>query len=166
MQKRTIRDLELPVHQCKLRIESSEMITYKQVDRTYFSQYDQIPMRLDVTSHYTIEKINRGLGGFIFIETPVEPYIKDFCTGNDKSIKRWERWDLSNWAFFMAFDNERPVGGATVASRTENVNMLDNRDDLAVLWIFELAENIKIMALDRLCSIWRRNGRAIMDLFK
>ena len=74
------------------------------------------------------------MGGFNLVETPVEPYIKDFCTGNDESIKRWERWDLSNWAFFMAFDNERPVGGVTVASRTENVNMLDSREDLAVLW--------------------------------
>jgi len=111
-----------------------EKITYRQVGRSYFPQYDMIPMRVHVTSHFLIEKINRGLDGFQLIETPVEPYIKDFCTGDDETVTRWERWDLSNWAFFMAFDGDKPVGGAAVASRTEDVNMLSGRDDLAVLW--------------------------------
>jgi len=34
----------------------------------------------------------------------------------------------------MAFDGERPIGGATLATRTEEINMLAGRDDLAVLW--------------------------------
>ena len=34
----------------------------------------------------------------------------------------------------MAFDGDRPVGAATVASRTENVHMLEGREDLTVLW--------------------------------
>jgi len=111
------------------------MIAYKKVDKTYFPQYDQIPMRVNVKSYYKIEKINRGLGGFTLIETPVEsPYIKDFCLGDDETVARWERFDLSRWAFFMAFDGERPVGAATIASRDKNVNMLSGRDDLAVLW--------------------------------
>jgi ribosomal protein S18 acetylase RimI-like enzyme len=116
-------------------MELSQMITYKKVDRTYFPQYDQIPMIVQVSAYYRIVKDNRGLGGFTLVETPVEPYIKDFCTGDDESIMRWEkRWDISNWAFFMAFDGERPVGGATVATRTKEINMLSGRDDLAVLW--------------------------------
>lgn len=111
------------------------MITYKQVDRTYFKQYDSIPMRINVTSFYKLEKLNRGLGGFILVETPVEPYVKDFCTGKDESITWWEKeFDISNWAFFMAFDGGRPVGAATVVSRTKEIRMLSGRDDLAVLW--------------------------------
>lgn len=110
-------------------------ITYKQADKTYFPQYDLIPMTVNVKSYYKIEKINRGLGGFTLVETPVEePYIRDFCTGDDESVTRWERFDLSNWVFFMAFDGEKPIGGAAVASRTEEVNMLSDRNDLAVLW--------------------------------
>ena len=111
------------------------MITYKKVDRTYFPQYDQIPMIVHVSAYYRIDKDNRGLGGFSLIKTDVEPYIKDFCVGDDESITRWEkRWDISNWAFFMAFDGEQPVGGTTVVSRTKEINMLSGRDDLAVLW--------------------------------
>ena len=110
------------------------MITYKKVDRTFFPQYDMIPMLIHVSSVYRIDKINRGLGGFQLAEVPVEPYIKDFCIGDDESVTRWERWDISNWAFFMAFDGEHPVGAATVVTRTKEINMLAGRDDLVVLW--------------------------------
>ena len=112
----------------------AKVIIYKQVDQTYFPQYDQIPMLILVSSYYRIDKINQGLGGFCLVETPVEPYIKDFCTDNE-SVLRWdEQWDISNWAFFMAFDSEQPVGGATVATRTKGINMLSGRNNLAVLW--------------------------------
>ena len=131
------------------------MITYKQVDRTYFPQYDLIPMRVNVTSYYRIEKINRGLGGFQLIETPVEPYIKDFCIGDDESVARWaKRWDISNWAFFMAFDGEQPVGGAVVASRTEGVNALSGRDDLAELWDIRVDDEYKHQGI----------GQALFDM--
>jgi ribosomal protein S18 acetylase RimI-like enzyme len=121
-----------------------KMIEYRKVDRTCFVQYDLIPMRLWVSSYYQIEKSNRGLGGFTLVETPVAPYLKDFCTGDDESVSRWEkRWDISNWAFFMAFDGERPVGGATVASRTKEINMLSGRDDLAVLWDLRVDDEYK-----------------------
>ena len=118
-------------------------MTYKQVNPTYFPQYDQVPQRVHVSSHYRIEKHNRGLGGFSLVETPVEPYVKDFCTGEDASVERWKRWDLSNWAFFMAFDGDMPVGAATVASRTKGVNMLSGRDDLAVLWDIRVSDSHK-----------------------
>lgn len=120
------------------------MIRYKQVDPSYFPQYDLIPMRFRVSSYYRIDKTNRGLGGFTLVETSVEPYLKDFCTGDDESVSRWEKcWDISKWAFFMAFDEDRPVGGATVASRTKEINMLSGRDDLAVLWDLRVDDEYK-----------------------
>ena len=111
------------------------MIEYKQVDTTFFPQYDQVQQRFCCSSYYRIEKHNRGLGGFTFVETLVaEPYIRDFCTGRYATVERWKRWDLSNWAFFMAFDGDKPIGAAAVASKTEGANLLYGRNDLAALW--------------------------------
>jgi ribosomal protein S18 acetylase RimI-like enzyme len=125
-------------------MREEKMIVYKQVDKTYFSQYDSIPMRVNVKSYYKIEKIDRGLGGFTFVEAPVdEPYIKDFCAGGDESAVRWERFGLSTWAFFMAFDGEKPVGAVAVASRSKTANMLAGRDDLAVLWDIRVHDDYK-----------------------
>jgi len=120
-----------------------KMITYKKVDKTYFPRYDSIPMRYNVKSYYKIEKINRGLGGFILVETAVEPYMKDFRVGDDETVMNWERFDLSDWAFFMAFDGGRPVGAVAVATRDKEVDMLAGRDDLAVLWDIRVDEAYK-----------------------
>ena len=120
------------------------MITFKKVDAGFLPQYDTIPMRVHVASMYKVEKINRGLGGFHLVETPVEPYLNDFNRGGCSSPFHWEKkWDLSNWAFFMAFDNMRPVGGITVAAHTQGVDMLSNRDDLAVLWDLRIDDSHK-----------------------
>nr|WP_318010979.1 GNAT family N-acetyltransferase [Clostridium estertheticum] len=50
---------------------------------------------------------------------------------------------MTNWAFFMAFDNEFPIGAVTVASKTKNVNMLDGRDDMSVLWDIRVDDRYK-----------------------
>jgi len=137
------------------------MITYKQVDVSYLSQYDLIPMLVHISAYYRIEKHNRGLGGFTLVETPVEPYVKDFCSADDESVAQWKRFDLSNWAFFMAFDNERPVGGAAVAARTKKIHMLSGRDDLAVLWDIRVDDAYKHQgigqALFDMAVIWSRS---------
>ncbi|GHU71071.1 hypothetical protein AGMMS49992_04460 [Clostridia bacterium] len=119
------------------------MIAIKQVDTTYFPQYDTISMRVYVEREYRLVKQDNGLGSIIFVETLVEPFIKDFCVGEDESVTKWLRWDLSHWGFFMAFDDEKPVGAAAVATRTDEINMLSGRDDLAVLWDIRVADEYK-----------------------
>ena len=116
------------------------MLTYKQVGTSFFPQYDQVPMRFCASTIYAIEKHDRGLCGFSLVEISVEPFAKDFCI---ESSENWKRWDLSNWAFFMAYDGDKPVGAAAVASRTKEINMLAGRDDLAVLWDIRVDESCK-----------------------
>lgn len=103
------------------------------VDR--LSEYASIPMKYEVKSVFVVEEIDNGLGGIRFREVEVDkPYIKDYDAydgGPERSLKRF---DVSNWGFLVAYDANRPVGGATVAYNTEGVNMLEGRDDLAVLW--------------------------------
>lgn len=137
------------------------MITYRQAGSECFPVYDRVPMRLTVRSVLKIEKRERGLGGFCLTETPVEPYVRDFCLGEDESVGRWaQRFDISNWMFFMAFDGEKPVGAAAVASRTKGVNMLDGRDDLAVLWDIRVEAGYKGQgigkALFQMAADWAR----------
>ena len=50
------------------------------------------------------------------------------------ATKYEEQFDISNWAVFMSFDGDKPIGGVTIAARTKEVLLLSNRDDLAVLW--------------------------------
>jgi len=118
------------------------MITYRQVDISYLEDYDKIPMRVHIKNILALEKVDRGLGGILLKEKPVHPYMKDFGA-EEKATQYPEQFDISNWAFFMAFDGDLPIGGATVACRTKNVNMLEGRDDLSVLWDIRVHDDYK-----------------------
>lgn len=122
------------------------MITYKQVDKSYFEKYDKIPMTVNVKAILKPVKINNGVGGIKFEETGVPEYIKDYSI-YEVPTEYSKKFDISNWVFFMAFDEEAPIGAATVVSRTENVNMLDGRDDIAVLWDLRVDNQYKHLGI-------------------
>ena len=118
------------------------MINYKQIDKSYFKAYDEIPMLVHVNSHYTLEKINNGLGGFTINEVNVKKYIKDLSK-YEIACEYEQSFDISNWVFFMAFDEDIPVGAVTIVSKTDNVNMLEKRNDISVLWDIRVADDYK-----------------------
>lgn len=115
------------------------MSRYQQIDPSYFSLYDQLPMQVQVTREYAVEPVADGLGGLRLTEKAVQPYVKNFLTGDEATVTNWRRFDLTNWGFFMAFQAEQPIGAATIAARTPGVNMLAGRNDLAVLWDIRVA---------------------------
>jgi len=118
------------------------MIHYKEVNRSYFEAYDNIPMLVNVKSHYLLDKIKNGLGGIILKEIPVNEYIKDL--GKYEIACEYEKhFDISNWVFYMAFDDKKPIAAITMASLTSNVIMLDGRDDLCVLWDIRVMNGYK-----------------------
>lgn len=118
------------------------MISYKKIDESYFDRYTKIPMLVHVKSIFKLEKVNNGLGGIFLKETPVEAYIKDLGV-YEKPTKYADEFDITNWGFFMAFDRELPIGAVTIASKTKEVNMLDGRDDMSVLWDIRVDDRYK-----------------------
>ncbi len=73
-------------------------------------------------------------GGFVLTERKLDaPYVKDYDAMEGPA--QWAcRFDVSNWALFVARADGVRVGGAAVACKTPNLTMLEGRDDLAVLW--------------------------------
>ncbi len=137
------------------------MIDYRQVTAAELAVYEQIPMLVKVNCVMVPEKIRNGLGGINFREVVVPEYIKDLGKYNQPT-RYAERFDISNWVFFMAFRDRAPVGGCTVAARTDNVYMLDGRDDLTVLWDLRVAEPFQGQgvgsALFKLAADWSRDN--------
>lgn len=118
------------------------MITVKEVDKSFLELYDTVAMNVNVSSEYKVERINNGLGGFMLKEVQVEPYIKDLSV-YERAAEYEERFDISNWRFYMAFDGDIPVGAMTVAGKTEKLNMLYGREDACVLWDIRIADAYK-----------------------
>lgn len=109
------------------------MLLYKRTPPDQLALYDTIPMLVDIRSIFTVTPVNCGLGGLLLQETPVPPRIKDLGV-YERLAELPRRFDLTNWAFFLACDGGRPVAGTAVASRTSGVDMLEGREDLSVLW--------------------------------
>jgi len=61
------------------------------------------------------------------------PFRKDYDSIEDPLA--WPaRFDVSNWTLIAAFNETGRVGGAICAFDTPDVDMLDGRSDLVVLW--------------------------------
>lgn len=118
------------------------MIYVKKTDRSCFEMYDSVSMNVDVKSEYKVKRIDNGLGGFTFEEVPVEPYIKDLSV-YERATEYEKEFDITHWSFYMAFDDEKPVGAATIAAKTDKLYMLAGRDDACVLWDIRVADGYK-----------------------
>lgn len=121
-------------------------ISIIEVTKKHLGEYAQIPMWLKVTSKYQLDKVNAGLGGIIFNEVNVNEYIKDLAV-YEKPLEWEEQFDISNWGFFIAYDNDIPIGGATLVYNTKGVNLLNNRKDIVVLWDIRIAPEYKAMGI-------------------
>lgn len=118
------------------------MITYREVDKSFLELYDQVSQNVDVQSEYRVKRINNGLGGLVFEEIPVMPYIKDLA--QYEIAREYEKeFDISNWRFYMAFDEDVPVGAVTIAGTTDGMNMLSGRKDACVLWDIRVEDGYK-----------------------
>jgi GNAT superfamily N-acetyltransferase len=97
-------------------------------------RYAEIPIAFRV--EYVLEPtlVEGGLGGIVLYKRPIaSPYIKDYDV--DEGPQDWaRRFDMRHWWVLLALDEERPVGGATLAFDTPGIHMLAGRTDLTVLW--------------------------------
>ena len=119
----------------------NEQIVYKELSTDQLEQYGKIPFYYKTSKKYELKKLNNGLGGILLDLIDVEEYYKDFGS----EINHWKNmFDLTNWKFFVAYNqNNEIIGGCTVATKTNNCNMLEGREDLALLWDIRVDEKYK-----------------------
>jgi GNAT superfamily N-acetyltransferase len=98
------------------------------------SEYARIPMSLVVREILEASALDGGRCGLALSAQEVPtPFLKDYDAV--ESPLEWSKaFDLSNWGFFGAHFGGHRVGGATVAFDTPGVTMLEDRQDIAVLW--------------------------------
>ena len=104
-------------------------------------EYEKVSIAFSVETLFRVELVEKGLSGVKLFEEKLEnPYIKDYDTYAEDKPTNWaKRFDLSNWTFFSAFDDDRRIGGAAMAWKTPEVFMLEEREDLACLWDLRVA---------------------------
>lgn len=103
---------------------------------TGLEEHAGVPIAFEVSCVFEVSVREDGLGGLQFLERPAEPpYMKDYDAIPGNRPSDWtQRFDLSNWGLFSAWDNGVRTGGAVIAFETPDLQMLEGRGDLAVLW--------------------------------
>lgn len=100
------------------------------------SEHGRLPISFRVDRCFEIVCVEAGLGGIAFHDQEVaRPYIKDYDSIKGEGPTCWaKRWNLANWSLLAAFFRGERIGGVVLAFDTENLDMLEGRKDLAVLW--------------------------------
>ena len=93
---------------------------------------------------------------------------KDF--DQDEPVSDWRRFgDVSHWGIFAAFIDGQRVGGAVVAHNSPGVDMLEGREDLAVLWDIRVHPSVRRSGvgrrlLDRAIRFARASGYSFLKI--
>ena len=103
---------------------------------TTFEEYSSIPIAFVVRSVFDVRPAEAGSYDVLLVERRLDvPYVKDYDAINEERPSQWAtRFDTSNWGQLVARVKGRRVGGAVVAFSTPGLDMLEGREDLAVLW--------------------------------
>ncbi|MEO5930057.1 MAG: GNAT family N-acetyltransferase [Candidatus Kapaibacterium sp.] len=103
--------------------------------------YASIPIAFTVATVFDVAVEDDGARRFVLSERRIDhPYVKDYDAIGGEHPGRWgERFDLSRWGLIAAYREGERVGGAVIAFNTAGVDMLEGRDDLAVLWDIRVA---------------------------
>jgi GNAT superfamily N-acetyltransferase len=140
-------------------------VEIREVGPEALAEYAKVPIRFRVSSLFRVEGAGETPGTFRLVEEPVEtPCVKDYDAIKGEGPMRWaNRFDVKNWAFFIAWDGDEPIGAAAVAFDTPGVNMLEGRRDLAALWDLRVrpdrrGEGIGTQLFRRACEWARGRG--------
>jgi len=123
-------------------------IHIEEIDSRELDVYSRVSITFTVKSTLRVDVIDAGLGGIHLVD---EPYVKDYDEYEDGPPTQWpDQFDVNNWGFFLAMEDENPVGAAAVAWNTNGVNMLEGRRDLAVLWDIRVTPDYRGRGVGRL----------------
>lgn len=117
-------------------------IEYAGVPGRLVAEYAAIPISFTVTSRLSAEQGSDG--SFVLSEQVVEPgYIKDYDTISERPDTWANRFDTSQWRMLLARVDGAVAGGATVACGGFGLDLLESRDDLAMLWDVRVAPSFR-----------------------
>lgn len=133
------RQLRMTGPAASIRLEISEEPI------TALAEYACVPISFEVTRVLDVSPREDGHGGFRLTERAIAtPWVKDYDAIPGEGPATWpKRFDLSHWGLFAARLSGRRVGGAAVAFQTPGLEMLEGREDLAVLWDLRVAPDAR-----------------------
>ncbi len=77
-------------------------------------------------------------------ESVSPPYLKDYDSERGADPQSWShRFRLDSWHFLAAYRDDQRVGGLTMVQGDPSIDMLEERDDLGVIWDLRVAPEFR-----------------------
>ena len=122
-------------------------LVVEEASKSVLDEYSKVSIEFRVESEYKFKWHNNGLGGVELFEESVSPYWKNYDSEDDNPSFLSDKFDLKNWCVVSAFDGEIRIGGAIIAYDTTGINLLEGRDDLAVIWDIRIDKSHRGMGI-------------------
>jgi GNAT superfamily N-acetyltransferase len=108
------------------------------------ARWSALPDLARVPISFTVERVldvRPSDGDFVLVERALPvPYVKDYDALGGEGPRCWaERFDLARWGLILAWAGPECIGGVTLAFDTPEVDLLEGRKDLAVVWDLRVA---------------------------
>src|SRR5262245_10962741 len=111
-------------------------------------EYAAIPIAFEVASVLSVR--DSADQRFVLVESRLDsPYVKNYDALDDGPLHWAGQFDTSQWALLLARGEGRSLGGATVAFGSAQLEMLEGRSDLAVLWDIRVAPDARGQGVGR-----------------
>ena len=116
-------------------------VDVRQEPLTMLSEHGRIPIAFTVRCRLDLAELSRQPGGQL-PSLPVQtPYLKDYDVLPGNRPTDWPaRFDTRCWGLLTAFRDGQRVGGAVVAHRTPDLELLE---DQALLWDIRVAPEVR-----------------------
>jgi GNAT superfamily N-acetyltransferase len=124
--------------ECRIAVEVLQQVPLD------LKEYARIAIAYEVRQMFDVVATANGLGGLMLVERDLaDPYLKDYDAMGEGPLTWSRRFDLSNWGLFMALVGDRHVGGAAVVVNAPDVDMLEGRTDLALIWDIRVSPEVR-----------------------
>lgn len=109
------------------------------------AEYASISIAFHVTEVLDREALRADASRFALLTQRVEhPYEKDYDAYPGNAPLDWPaRFNVSEWGLFAAYVGGERVGGAVMIANDANFDLLEGRDDLALLWDLRVAPTFR-----------------------
>ncbi len=107
--------------------------------------YASIPISFQIVELHDVDSPADSNASLPFETKPLGKAIdKDYDGLLANNPLDWpSRFDISEWVFFAAYRGGHRVGGAVVIRKSPDIDMMEGREDLALLWDIRVAPDVR-----------------------
>jgi GNAT superfamily N-acetyltransferase len=107
------------------------MLVIREAGMVDLEAYETVPISFQGMARVDIDQLSAS-GGQDIVGIPTDLFWKHY-DALEKPSNLPNRFDVSNWGTLVAMNNQERVGGAILAWNSFDFNMLEGRQDLAVM---------------------------------